>query len=465
MTRMTITAAATNFTVLRHSVQARMVEASPAYIARLGWNRELVRAHQRHALRRTLAYAIERSPFHGRRLRLVDPGRFELADLARLPVMTKADMMACLDDVFTDRALNRALVEEALVATGAEPVPILSRYTALASGGSSGQRGVFVFDVEAIAAFFLSISRSLIARLRAQPVPPGGLSIAMVAAASAVHATGSASAWTAAGPLPFHFLPVPATLPLATVVGRLNELDAPALCGYPSMLARLAVEQRAGRLKISPFAVTTSGETAQPELRDAITQAFGVPVTDTFASSEGLVGTTAPGDDVLVFNTDLCIVELVDADNRPVPAGTPTAKVLVTNLYNRVQPLIRYELADTFVEEASDGHLRASVHGRADDVLTFGHVDIHPHVVRSVIVRLPEVLDYQVRQTTDGIDVDAVADGSVDTAELAGKLAAALAGAGLQGPRVSVRIVERLDRNAASGKLKRFVPLAPKASA
>lgn len=49
-----------------------------------------------------------------------------------------------------------------------------------------------------------------------------------------------------------------------------------------------------------------------------------------------------------VFNTDLCIVELVGADNRPVTPGAPSAKVLVTNLYNVTQPLIRYEPTDTF---------------------------------------------------------------------------------------------------------------------
>jgi hypothetical protein len=47
--------------------------------------------------------------------------------------MTKPEMMASLDDVFTDRRLNRALVEEALAATTSEPVPILSQCTALAS--------------------------------------------------------------------------------------------------------------------------------------------------------------------------------------------------------------------------------------------------------------------------------------------------------------------------------------------
>ena len=55
------------------------------------------------------------------------------------------------------------------------------------------------------------------------------------------------------------------------------------------------------------------------------------------------------------FATDMCIVELVDARNRPVADGTTSAKVLVTNLHNRTQPLIRYELTDRFLRHPADG--------------------------------------------------------------------------------------------------------------
>jgi len=43
---------------------------------------------------------------------------------------------------------------------------------------------------------------------------------------------------------------------------------------------------------------------------------------------------------------DLACLEVVDGAGQPVPAGTAGSKVLLTNLYNRVQPLIRYEISD-----------------------------------------------------------------------------------------------------------------------
>jgi phenylacetate-coenzyme A ligase PaaK-like adenylate-forming protein len=447
----------------RRDVQEELLAAAPEHQQRLGWDADRIRDAQCEGLRALLAHAVERSPFHRRRLRGVDADRIELDDLSQLPLMTKGDMMEVFDDVVTDPRLDRARVERALAATGTEPVPIDGDFVAMATGGSSGRRGIFVCDRAALVGFVSSLARPLLARLAATGgPPPGGLPIAMVAAASAVHATGLAPAAVDGGQMPFRFLPVSATRPLAEIVRRLDELQAPGLVGYASSLACLAAEKRAGRLRIEPVAVTSTSETLTPQARGAIEEAFGCPVVDTFGSTEGLVGSTAPGDDVHVFNTDMCIVELVDADNRPVPAGAPSARVLVTNLYNFVQPLIRYELTDTFVQQPPSrehGHLRARVEGRADDVLHFDGVDVHPLVVRTVLVKLPEILDYQVHQTRHGIDVSAIATRRVDVGAVESSLAAALRRAGLADPSVTVRVVDHLERHAETSKLRRFVPL------
>jgi len=460
---MATTTAGTGFETLRASVQAELIARVPEQIGRLRWSRDQIEAAQREELRALLAHAIENSPFHRQRLAGTDLSHFELADLPSLPVMTKAEMMDSLDAVFTDRRLSRGLAEQALAATVAEPIPILGEYVAVASGGCSGQRGLFVSDREALVGGFSSLSRWQMARMLALGgPPPGGLPIVIVGAASAVHVTGSVSAWTAGTQMPFRFIAVPATLPVAEIVQRLNSLRPPVLYGYAAMLARLAAEQQAGRLRIAPVAVTSTSETLTPGIRAAIAGAFGAPIVDVFGSSEGLIGTSAPDDEVLVFNSDQCIAELVDGQNRPVPAGMPSAKVLLTNLCNLTQPLIRYELTDSFVQQphaADHGHLRARVRGRADDVLSYQGVDIHPHVVRSVLLRSPEILDYQVRQTPAGIELRALAVGSVDTGSLAGSLAEALATAGLHDPTVTVRIVDHLQRNPETGKLRRFMPL------
>ena len=46
----------------------------PEHIGRLGWDARRLADHQREQLRALLACALERSPFHARRLTGIDPG-------------------------------------------------------------------------------------------------------------------------------------------------------------------------------------------------------------------------------------------------------------------------------------------------------------------------------------------------------------------------------------------------------
>jgi phenylacetate-CoA ligase len=439
------TATITPLTPLRTSLQARLTAAYPELIARMGWSREQVLAHQRTRLESLLRDAIAGSPFHARRLAGIDPAEVDPSDLSALPVMTKAQMMDELDDVFTDRRLTRADVEAALAATGDEPRVMHERCIAFASGGSSGVRGVFAYDVPAAVGGFIGpLTRGLAARIQAMGgPPPGGLVVGIVGACSPVHPTGAAQPLTAGGGLPYRFVSVPVTDPLPRIVAGLNELRPPLLFGYPTVLARLA---HAG-LDFMPAMVTSTSETLTPELRAVIRAGFGAPIIDTYATTEGLTGSSAPDDDVIVLAEDGCIVEVLED------------RVLITNLENRLQPLIRYELNDVFTVVPGDGLLRVRVQGRCDAVLRYGSVDVHPIALRSELVRTPAVLDYQVRQTANGIDVDVVVAGALDADGLRDRLGAALAAAGLPEPAVAVRAVADLARNAETGKLGRFVPL------
>jgi phenylacetate-coenzyme A ligase PaaK-like adenylate-forming protein len=263
----------------------------------------------------------------------------------------------------------------------------------------------------------------------------------------------------AGSPVRFSFVPV--TWPVADIVGRLNELRPDGLFGYPSMLARLAIEQRAGRLAIAPRMVNSTAETLLPEFRAAISEAFGAPITDTFATSEGLTGASAPDDPVITMATDSCIVELVDDAYRPVPPGVASAKVLVTNLYNTLQPLIRYELGDSFTRQPGShahGHLRVTVVGRSDEILRYPGAEVHPVVLRSVLLAHPGVVDYLVTQTPRGVAVLALTERDVDLPRLRADLRAALLRTGLADPEVQAEAVSSLPRHPETGKLRRVVP-------
>jgi phenylacetate-CoA ligase len=142
----TTTAPRNSFPALRDGLQTSLLASYPELVERTGWNRAQILAHQQDRLEALIAHAVEHSAFHARRLRGIDPAAVDAGDLTQLPVMTKADMMADLDDVFTDPRLTRTAVERALADAGPEPATLLGSYLALATGGSSGQRGLFVLD-------------------------------------------------------------------------------------------------------------------------------------------------------------------------------------------------------------------------------------------------------------------------------------------------------------------------------
>ena len=284
------------------------------------------------------------------------------------------------------------------------------------SGGSSGQRGLFVQRVDEYAEFAASVTRRAMAATVAAAggLPPEGLVIGMVGAGSPVHSSGLACV-TATRP-PVRLVSAPASLPVAEIVRRLNAAQPPNLLAYAAKLAELAREQRDGRLKLNLRSVASFAEAISMPERIAVTEAFGVPVIDMFASTEGLVGHSEPGGTVLTFASDTCIAECADDEGRPVPDGATSSKVLVTNLHNLTQPIIRYELTDRFTPAGTSegGALRASVEGRSDDLFRYAEASVHPFVIGAPLLHAPAVREFQIRQTERGADIAAVIDGDFD---------------------------------------------------
>jgi phenylacetate-coenzyme A ligase PaaK-like adenylate-forming protein len=164
--------------------------------------------------------------------------------------------------------------------------------------------------------------------------------------------------------------------PLGDIVAQLNSFDPAILQGYPSVIRQLAQEHRAGRLHIQPGIVGTGGETVSVEERRQMADAFGAPVIDGYASSECLLLAATCRHEWLHYRSDWMILEPVDANHLPTPPGEVSQTVLLTDLSNRVQPVIRYDLGDSVVARPDPCNCGSPlpairVTGRQDDVLRF----------------------------------------------------------------------------------------------
>ena len=446
----------------RQRHQSYFLGLLPEYLTRLQWSRDQIEAEQTRALRELVRHAANYSPWHQGRLGHLDIDRLTPAALGDIPPMTKDDLMEQWDAIVTDPRCTLAAAE-AHLATLVADAYFLGDLHVIASGGSSGKRGVFVYDWHGWAVSALGLTRGLVSiLLQAGPAAPGPF--ATVSAYVASHATSALSQTFSDPARPTVRAPV--TLPLAEIVEILNRAQPSVLQSYASMLPALCAEVRDGRLRIQPRLVWSSSEPLLPEVRTLAEATWGVPVLNNWAASESPGGAfCCPIDPGCHISEDVNIIEPVDGRGNAVPRGERSAKILLTNLYNRIMPLIRYEITDEFELAATpcscgSAYVKvADVHGRADDVFTYAAgVKVHPLNFRTVLGKDPAIVEYQVRQTADGAAVDAVATPGLDIAAIRAALEERLATLGLGAPRVIVRRVRAI-RREATGKLKRFVSL------
>ena len=400
-----------------------MLALLPEHLERLGWSADRLREERGERLRALVALAKERSSWHRQRLTDVDERTLDEDDLADLPVMDKSQMMENFDRIVTDRRVTLAGANKHIAGLQNDAY-FLGDLHAVASGGSSGVRGVFVWDWDGWAAVRLVALRQQLKDRLSDPELASTMPVGMVVAANnATHFTTASAETFATEAAPIHRLPI--GMPLAEIVAGLNEIDGDGLATYPSMLSALASEANAGRLTISPKRILTMAEPLFDEIREAAEGTWDAPVANMWGTSEaGIVGIGCFLEPGMHLADDLVIVEAVDANGRPVLPGVQSDKVFVTNLANTLQPLIRYEITDqvTILDKrcrCGSAHRRvADIQGRLDDDFAYANgLHIHPHVFRSALVREQAVTEYQVRQSARGAEILLRAAAPVDTAD------------------------------------------------
>ena len=407
---------------------------------------ERLRAQRLEAL---LAHAREHSAFYRER---IPAGPVALE---RIPPLEKHEMMARFDDLVTDPSLRRdALLE--WVETRTRDEFYGDRYRVMTTSGSSGRKGLFVYDRAGWATIGGQFLRGSAWMGMSPSVPRRRL--ALLGGAALTHMSAQGAATLRMGV--HNVLGLPVTLPVPEQVAALNRFRPQFLNVYPSAAMRLAEEQEAGRLRLSLTAMSTSSELRTPAMTERLAAAFGVEPFDFYATTEGLFGYECECHDGIHLFEDVSVIENVDEDGDPVPAGTPGARVLVTNLHNRVQPIIRLAVADVITmhsEPCPCGRSlvrAAAVDGRRDDVLSLparggGTVTVLPAHF-SVITRDRAVREFQVRQEPGGVRVLVVPCDDGDS-ELESRVRGAVAGAlGDAGAEAHVE-VERCQALARQG--------------
>lgn len=414
------------------------------------WTREQLIAHQERSLRDLRAYAASCSSFYGRFHR-------GLADrpLHELPVLTKTMLMEGFDRLVTDPHVRLHEVEAHLATLqGAER--FLGRYFVNATSGSTGRRGIFLFNLDEWVTVLASYARAY-AWAGVEPGLRRSVKTAVVSTTTPWHQSAMVGASVQSPFVPT--LRLNATEPLERLVEELNAFGPEALIAYASMGRRLASAQLEGTLHIRPRAVLSASEVLTPEARRLIQHAWGQEPYDVYGATE--TATLAAECEFRRSHLfeDLVLTEVVDEDHRPVPEGAEGAKVLVTVLFSRTLPLIRYEMSDSL--RLAPGTcpcgrpyaLLGGIQGRSEEVLelptaTGEVVKLHPNVFHNVMDLFP-VGGWQMVQRPGELEVLVVGRRE---AALEGRITSALQHAltvrGVTIPSITVLWVDAIPRSA-----------------
>lgn len=423
------------------------------------WSRGQIIQHQDRALRRLREFAHQHSPFYAS----FHKGR-ERSPLGELPVLTKSVLMDQFDALVTDRAVRRNDVE-AYLKNPSGGTRFRGRYVVSATAGTTRQPGIFLAAPSEWAYVMGSYARATDwAGVSVGPWPPRRL--AVVASRKPWHQSARVGQTTRSAFLPT--LQLDANDPLPDIVARLNAFRPHHLIAYAGMAGILAKEQIDGRLAIHPRAVFCASEVLSAASRARIAAAWGHQPFNVYAATEtaGIASECRLHRGLHLYE-DLVIVEVVDERNRSVPAGISADKILVTVLFSRTQPLIRYEMSDRVTLSPSPcacGRAFAfieSVDGRAEDVLELpaangSTVSVHPVLFHQLLEVLP-VHAWQVRQGDAGLEIllERPAPGvSMPAVEMG--VRHMLRRMGAPDMSIEVRLVDAIERTAL-GKRKTFV--------
>lgn len=411
------------------------------------WSRRQLADYQRERLAGLIRHAVTSSPYYRQ---VLGPGA-EGAPLHALPRLTRATLMRRWDDIVTGGRLRLDEVQAHLAGPhAAEP---FRDHLVVCTSGSTGTPAVFVYSRAEMARAVAGLIRAL-----ALLGVDGDTRVLGIGAPSQISLSYHLLSGLRGGRAP-DGPQVSVRTPLPELVRSLNAYQPQALPAVAGVAALLAEQQLSGGLRIAPRVVVTTSEVLAPDMRQRIRAAWGIQPDQLYATTEGAVmASTGPGHDGLRIWADQVILEVVDGAGRAVPPGTPGEKVLLTNLTNRVLPLIRYEISDRVTLAVPDRHDQpfdriAAIDGRADELIMLPTPDgdrtpVHAMRLRAPFVRFPDVVQYRILHDPAGLTVSVVLRPRAEpdvTGLIRDALASELRTAGVLPPQITVAAVSRIE--------------------
>lgn len=449
---------------LRQQEIQKIQQAIPHQIEKLKWSRTQIEIAQLQGLREIIAHAKKHSPWHQKRLSHIDESNLTIEQIQEIPIMTKEDVMANWDEVVCDRDLTLKRANEFLRQLQPEHFEFYQeKYHIYETGGSSGLRGVFVWNLEdsiecAVPFFRYQYQDEFLQNPNQQAV------VAVFASNHPVHKSTPIFSVPFTPNMKIHC--IYAHWPLEQMLKYLNELQPTHLVGFTSIIYKLAQQAHRNRLHITPKRLSINSEPLLPEMRNMIQKIWPVPISNIWGSTEcGVCAANCDFSENLHLSEDRAVFEFVDEDNRSIDVGKKCHKILATLFYNKTMPMIRYQLDDqvTVIDQpclcGSQYRQIKNIIGRFNDNFEYpNHIFIPTLLFESLLFDITAIVEFQIFQTQKGAEVWLVIqDATFNTKPLQQAIQKAYKAAGLLEPQIEIKIVNQLKRHPQTGKLRQFV--------
>lgn len=454
-----------DFNCIMEKVWVEVQALMPEHVERLSWTEEQVKEHQTNKLRELLTVAKEKTKYYGEILADVDVDTFRIEDLKTLPPHDKIVHMDRWDDFSTTPELTYEIAEKHMesIRTGGNENPFYKgKYLFVATGGSTGKRGLFVWDMGFIRQIICYTYRYVVHDEMINGYD-GPFRLATVEAPTLLH--GSPYVFPSKFAPNMELLSLASTDPIPEVCSKLNEFNPTHLMAYASSVAELASAQLKVELDIHPRWVCTNSGPQDEDIRNRSIKAWGVKASNSWGCCEiGQMGIETWNSPYMVTCEDGAIFEVVDKNNQPVDRVEDAAKVLATNLTNFAMPMIRYEVDDIIEIGPSlpdyPGYKTViRILGKATFWFEYENVRVHPTAFSNILEEEKEVEEFQIVQTKEGANIKLVCGGEPNIAEIESTILDNLHKYGLQDAKVTFEIVDSLPHHPETGKIKRFIPL------
>ncbi|CAM3562798.1 phenylacetate--CoA ligase family protein [Flavobacterium gelidilacus] len=153
---------------------------------------------------------------------------------------------------------------------------------------------------------------------------------------------------------------------------------------------------------------------------------FGVPIVNEYGASElDLIAFENTKGEWQV-NSETLFVEILDDNNQPVPNGKE-GKIVITSLYNKAHPFIRYEIGDVGILDEKSTFKKPILKkliGRTNDLAVLPSGKKSPgltfyYVTKSIIEDDGNVKEFVVKQTKiDSFEIDYVSEFNLTSAQI-----------------------------------------------